>query len=331
MTGTQRTMRRLAKGRGVGNFALEDAPVPEPGPREVLIRVHRSLISRGSEIGGRYRNEEVVAADALGYSAAGDVVAAGNAVTGIHIGDRVAVMAPHAEYVIGDLDAITARAVTPIPDSVTYEQAVFHPLTVGAVMWSELARIQPEEAVVVMGQGLVGNLVLQACRAFQPAQIIAVDAIDTRCEQALAFGADTAIDARTEDPVERVRELTDGVGAHVVMECVGGPAGVHTFPQALSMTRPLGRVHLISLYHERPLALDSRAIQQRAVIGGYFVDLETAWRPAAGQAMEHLASGSIRVDPLVSHRFHPSDASDAYAMLHDRLEEAFGVVFAWVD
>jgi NADPH:quinone reductase-like Zn-dependent oxidoreductase len=48
-------MKRLHKAPGFGNVELETVPLPKPGPREVLVRVHRSLISRGSEIGGRYR------------------------------------------------------------------------------------------------------------------------------------------------------------------------------------------------------------------------------------------------------------------------------------
>ena len=322
-------MRRIVKDVGVGNFRLEEAPVPTPGPRQVLIRNHRTLISRGSEIGGRYRQHDPVDPAAIGYSAAGEIVATGRDVTEHVPGQRVAVLAPHAEYVIGDLDAIAAMAVTPMPDDVSFEQAVFHPLSIGAVLWTQIAGIQPEETVVVTGQGLVGNLVLQAAQSHQPAMVIAVDAMESRCATAARFGADVVINVREEDPVARVRELTSGEGAHVVMECVGGPAGVHSFPQAVEMTRRMGRIHLISLFHEQPLPLDSRAVQQRKIIGGYYTDLETTWRPAADEAMRKIAAGDFEVDSLVTHRFAPSDASAAFALLHDRPAEAFGVLFDW--
>lgn len=324
-------MRRIAKGAGTGNIYVEEVSVPAPGPRQVLIHTQRTLISRGSEIGGRYRKGDAIRPDMIGYSAAGKVAAVGRDVTEYAVGQRVAAVAPHAEYVIGDVDAIAAMAVTPIPDHVSFEQAVFHPLAVGAVLWTQISKAKTGESVVVMGQGLVGSLVLQALKEYQPDKLIAVDAIESRCERAKQLGADVVINARSEDPVARVRRLTDGEGAHLVMECVGGPPGTHSFPLALEMTRRLGRLHLISLYHEQPLLLDSSAMQQRTIVGGYFVDLQTAWRPAATKAMEKLSNRDLEVDALITHRFPPSEARSAFTMLHDRVSDAFGVVFEWAD
>lgn len=323
------SMQRIVKRAGVGNIELENAPVPAPGPRQVLVRTHRTLISRGSEIGGRYRRREQVPAGTMGYSAAGDVVEVGRGVTEYRPGDRVAVVGPHAGYLLGDVDAIGAMAVTPMPDDVSYDQAVFHPLAVGAVLWTRIAAIRPGETVVVSGQGLVGNLVLQAARRFRPRQLIAVDTVAERCDLALRFGAGATVNASQENPVTRVRELTGGEGADLVMECVGGPAGVRSFAASVAMTRRLGRIHLIGLYHEQPLPLDSTAIQQRQIIGGYFADLDTEWRPAATDAMHMLARRDLDIEPLLTHRFAPADAREAFAMLHDRPSEALGVVFTW--
>jgi L-iditol 2-dehydrogenase len=138
-----------------------------------------------------------------------------------------------------------------------------------------------------------------------------------------------AINALEEDPVARVKELTGGAGVHLALECVGGPGGVKSFAQSVEMTRRLGRIHLISLYHEQPLPLSSQAIQSRMLIGGYYTDLEREWRPAADEAMALLASGKIRVDPLVTQRFPFNEAKDAFDLLHDRLSEAMGVIFTW--
>jgi hypothetical protein len=86
----------------IGNIGIEDVPVPEPGPAEVLIRVCRSLISRGSEIGRRYLAEEALEHGIMGYSAAGEVVAAGSAIDGFSPGQRVVAASPHADYVVAD-------------------------------------------------------------------------------------------------------------------------------------------------------------------------------------------------------------------------------------
>lgn len=322
-------MWQLEKPAGFGNVVTARAPVPIPGPRQVLVKNRRTLISRGSEIGGRYRKDDAVNPEIMGYSAAGDVAAVGSGVDPEWLGCRVAVIAPHAEYVIGDLDAITAHAVTPIPDGVSYEQAAFHPLAVGGVMWTDISAGESGEQIAVVGQGLIGNLVMQAAKRHYPGLTIAIDALDERCERALAFGADIAINARNEDPVARVRELTGGEGVHLALDCVGGPAGVRSFPQTVAMTRRMGRIHLISLYHEQPLPLDSHAIQSKMLIGGYFTNLHTTWRPAADAAMAGIAGGRFRVDDLISHRFPFTEAKTAFDLLHDRLAEAMGVIFTW--
>jgi threonine dehydrogenase-like Zn-dependent dehydrogenase len=126
-----------------------------------------------------------------------------------------------------------------------------------------------------------------------------------------------------------VRDLTGNDGAHLVMECVGGPAGVHTFPQALRMTRNGGRLHLISLYHEQPLPLDSGALQGRTILGGYVTNLNQTWRPAANEAMRRLASGEIVVEPMITHRFPATDAKVAFDLLHDHPADALGVLLDW--
>jgi threonine dehydrogenase-like Zn-dependent dehydrogenase len=110
---------------------------------------------------------------------------------------------------------------------------------------------------------------------------------------------------------------------------VGGPAGVKSFPQAVAMTRRLGRIHLISLYHEQPLPLDSGAIQQRMLIGGYFIDLDQSLAPYREEGMQRLLDGRVDVDRLITHTFKPEQAKDAFDLLHDRLAEAMGVIFDW--
>jgi threonine dehydrogenase-like Zn-dependent dehydrogenase len=329
MTTIPSEMWRVIKPEGFGNIMVEKAEVPVPGPNEILVKNVRTLISRGSEIGGRYRKSEGVDPGIVGYSAAGVVVKGGPGVDPAWIGKRVTVSAPHAEYVIGKLDAkFGSFKVTEIPDNVSFDHATFHPLTAAGVIWAQISGIKPGENVVVMGQGLVGTQCMQAAKAYKPGKLIAVDALPSRVERAQLLGADVAVNAATEDPVSKVKELTDG-GADLVMECVGGPAGVKSFPQAVAMTRKMGRIHLISLYHEQPLPLDSGAIQGKMLIGGYFIDLDTAWRDAAEDTMARMSAGEFLIDPLISHRFPFSEAKTAFDLLHDRLNEALGVIFVW--
>jgi L-iditol 2-dehydrogenase len=321
-------MKRVAKGAGYGNVYLEEVPVPQIASNEVLIKAHTSLISRGSEILRRYRLEGPVDPNIMGYSLAGTIVEAGEAArySGYAPGDRVYALSPHAEYVVGRIDDDGQRVRT-LPAGLPWDWAPFQGLACGGVQWAIASRAQPGDTVVILGQGLVGNLVMQAHRARGAGRLITVDALDTRVRLSAELGADVAIHAGEVDPVAEVRRLTDGRGADVVVDCVGGPPGVQSFQQALQMVKDTGIVHLIGLYHGQPLALDSGAIQRKMLIGGYH--LTEPFRPLSERTMALLASEQIRVAPMITHRFPADRAAEAFALLDEHLDQAFGVLLEW--
>ena len=321
-------MLRVTKPEGFGNIVLEEVPVPVCGPRDVLVQNRVSLISRGSEVLRRYMHEEAIDPAIMGYSVAGVVAAVGSeAAVRFHPGDRVTAVAPHAQYVLLDMDAMEGTAVWPIPDDLSFEQAAFLPLVTGGVTWAQIPGIRPGDTVVVLGQGLVGNLVMQAARQYLLERLIVVDTIAARGQLAQRLGAHVAIDAAMEDPVARVRALTDGRGADLVIDCVGGKPGLTSFAQAQEMVRTDGTIHLIGLYHGAPLLLDAGKIQRKRLIGGYYT-AET--RPVMlARAIELLQAGRIQVEPLISHRFPFTEAKAAYDLLYDRLSEAMGVLLVW--
>ena len=90
-------MKRLEKLTGFGNVQMVEVERPEPEPDQMLVKVNRSLISRGSEIFRRYVLEEAVSPDMMGYSDAGQVVAIGHEIVEFSVGQRVMVSAPHGE------------------------------------------------------------------------------------------------------------------------------------------------------------------------------------------------------------------------------------------
>ena len=115
--------------------------------------------------------------------------------------------------------------VMPMPADLSFDSAPYYPLTGSAVTWVELEDIKPQDTVVVLGQGLVGNLILQVIKANGVGRAVAVDALANRCAMAAECGADTVINAREEDPVRVVKRLTNGLGADIVIYAVGGPGG----------------------------------------------------------------------------------------------------------
>ena len=324
----EQSMIRVTKPEGFGNIVLEEVPIPPVGPNEVRVRSKVSLISRGSEILRRYMHEEAIDPRIMGYSLAGVVDAVGSeAAERFQPGDRVMASAPHAQYVVQPIDSDIGPRVWPLPDDISFEEATFLPLAKSGVTWAASPGIRPSHTIVIMGQGLVGNLVLQGARQHLCEQIIVVDAIAKRCQMGLIFGADHAIDVNETDPVERVMELTDGRGADIVFECVGGAPGLKSFAQAQEMVCDGGTLHLIGLYHGQPLPLDAGKIQRRRLIGGYYGEDPPEYMLA--RTVELMREGRIRVEPLVSHRFPYQEAKEAFDLLYGRLAEAMGVLLVW--
>lgn len=319
-------MWRTAKHEGVGNVVMEQVPIPEPGDNEVVARTQVSLISRGSEMGGRYLREELVDPRRMGYSTTGVIHRVGTGVSEFAVGDRVVVTAPHAEYTLEKVDYAGDFRVFQLHPDLSLEHGTFHPLATSSAGWTRAAGIGAEDRVVVLGQGIVGNLVMQFARRYQPAQLIAVDALDLRLRIAQEVGASEVVNAREEDPVAAVQRLTGG-GATIVMDCVGGRAGLRSFVQAQDMVTDGGLIQLIGLYHEQPLDLDASKIMGKRLIGSY--PPSTSRAEIGQEAMAALVRGEVRVEPLITHRFEGQQAKEAFDLLHEHMDQALGVLLTW--
>ncbi len=327
------TMKRLEKLEGVGNVQMVEVDTPSPDSDEALIKVHRSLISRGSELFARYVKPQAVSPEIMGYSDAGDIVETGLEVSGVGVGDRVMASAPHAQYVIRAAGTGSDRVFV-MPDGMSYEQGTFLPLANGGVAWSRATPIEPGDPVVVLGQGLVGNLYAQAVRQRNPGRVIAIDATDLRCDIASQCGAETVLNAANTDTVGAVRDLTNGKGADVVVECVGGNAGVQSFKQAQQMLAKGGVIHQIALYQAGDgvpgsggLPLDSSIMQRSRMVFGYWNSPEP--RIHMQDTADMMLDGRINVGPLITHRLPWEQTPDAYHMLFNSPEEALGVIIEW--
>jgi len=323
-------MKRVAKPEGKFNIVIEEVTMPEPSPGEVRIKAVRSLISRGSEMGGRYTREHAVNPESMGYSLAGIVDAIGEGVDHYAVGDKVVASAPHAQYAVrpARVSSLQEQAqVVPMLPSVTFDQAPYYPLTSGAVSWVDIENIQPYDTVVILGQGLVGSLLMQVAKANGRGRIIAVDTLDSRCTLSEELGADVVINASDEDPIRAVHKITNGVGAHIVVYAVGGPAGPKAFDQGLDMLAIGGLLHLIGLYEDQPLPLTSGKIQRRRLLGGYYGQVIPSG--VSLRAMQLLGSDIIRTDKMTTHLFPYMEAPAAFDLLYNRMDEALGVLLNW--
>ena len=319
-------MIRVIKAEGFGNIQLEDVPVPEIDSQQVLIKTYVTLISRGSELFRRYILEESVPHSMMGYSLAGVVEKIGADVTDYRVGQKVMAVASHAEYAVKNAFTESER-LCPVADDVSFEEATFLPLATSAVAWSDSSGVQSGDTIAILGQGLVGSLMLQVLRGFDPQRIIVVDALALRCQLADQLGADVVINAANEDPVVAVKELTGGKGVDLVIDCVGGHAGVKSFGQAQDMVRVRGTIQLIALYQQAPLQLDSSKIMNRRLVAGILSDeprSETMMR-----ALEKIQSGEVQASRMITHRFPHLQAKEAFDLLWHSPDETLGVLMTW--
>ncbi len=112
-------------------------------------------------------------------------------------------------------------------------------------------RVNPGDVVAVVGAGPIGLAAILGARLYSPAHIIAIDLADPRLDAAKQFGADIVINNANEDPLVRIQELTNGLGADVAIEAVGVP---DTFELATRLIRPGGHVANVGV-HGKPVTL----------------------------------------------------------------------------
>ncbi|MYA71345.1 zinc-binding dehydrogenase [Candidatus Poribacteria bacterium] len=319
-------MLQVTKPEGFGNIQLEEVPMPEINARQIRVETDTTLISRGSELFRRYIREEAVPPSIMGYSLTGIVDAVGAEVTGYQVGERVMVVAPHAQYVVAEPNTTDGRIV-PLFDDVSFEAGTFLPLATSAVAWSDSSGVKAGDTVVVLGQGLVGSLMMQVLRGYNPDRIITVDALPLRCELSTQLGADVSINADEMDPVEEVRRLTDGKGADLVIDCVGGYAGVKSFEQAQDMTRQFGTIQLIALYQQAQLPLHSSKMMSKRLVAGILTDEPRS--QIAARALEKIQKGEIRASDMTTHRFHYTESKAAFDLLWNTPGDTLGVLIKW--
>src|SRR5438034_6263777 len=155
--------------------------------------------------------------------------------------------------------------------------------------------VQPGDTVAIVGAGPIGLAAVLTAKLFTPGRIVVIDPAKPRLEKALELGADVAIDNSAEDAVERIMELTGGLGADVAIEAVGVP---ETFELCADLVRPGGRVANVGVHgHPATLHLEKLWIRDVLITTG-LVDTTTTAR-----LLKLIAEGRLDPLPFATHRF----------------------------
>ena len=271
--------------------------------------------------------ETAVDPSIMGYSLTGVVEQVGSEVTEYQIGQRVMVVAPHAQYALGHIDSLVKGSIVDLPEQISLEEGTFLLLAKEAPAWVDSSGVKAEAQVVVLGQGVVGSLVMQLLRGFHPQQIITVDTLPLRCQLSRQLGADEVINTTDVDPVGAVKQLTNGRGADLVIDCVGGYAGVKSFEQAQEMVAARGTIQLIAKYQQQALPLHASKIMNKRLVAGILTDeppMQTTQR-----AMDSIEQGVIQVKEMITHQFPCTEAKAAFDFLWQTPEKGLGVLLDW--
>ena len=277
----------------------------------------------------------------LGYCNVGIVVALGKNVTTFKIGDRIASNGPHADFV-----SVPQNLCALIPDSVSDEAASFTVLSSIGLQGIRLAQPTFGETFLVSGLGLIGLLTAQLLKA-QGCRVLGLDPDSSKCSLAEELGVSAFDLSSATDPVAWCLEQTNGIGVDgaLITAATTSSEPVHL---AAQVCRQRGRIVLVGvtglelrrdLFYKKELSFqvscsygpgryDSVYEQQGHDYPIGFV----RWTEQRNfqAVLNALASGILRTEPLISHRFPIAKASDAYELLSSSLP-SLGILLQYTD
>ncbi|MGH2640435.1 MAG: zinc-dependent dehydrogenase [Actinomycetota bacterium] len=333
---------KVARLHAPGDLRVEDAPVPEAGPGDLVIRV-RTCSTCGTDAKiFRFGHHHISLPRVLGHEVAGEITEVGSGGDGHEgdrwsEGDRVQIIAAipdgvcffcrrgqhtvcedlesigyqydggFAEFMRVPAKVLAVDGVNRIPEHVPFEQASLTEPLACVLNGQELAKVDDGDTVVVLGAGPIGCLHVRLARARGAKTVVLVDVNQARLDLAARAEPDAVIDGSKDDPIDAVRKLTDGRGADVVITATG--VGIAQ-EQALEMASLRGR---ISLFGGLPrddsiIRFDSNLVHYRelSVFGAY----GSAPRHNR-EALSLIAAGKVRVDDLITHRMPLADVNRA--------------------
>ena len=319
--------------KAIGKIELEEREIPQLKEGEVLIKVGYVGIC-GSDVHyfetGAIGDFVVKPPFVLGHEAAGTVVALGEGVDSLKIGDRVA-MEPgktcgHCEFcrtgrynlcpdvqffatppydgVFQEYVAYDASMCFRLPDNVSLmEGALIEPLAVGFHAANQGGAHIGQKAVV-FGSGCIGLMCLMALKAEGVTEVYVVDVIDKRLEKAMELGAAGVINSSKEDAVERIMELAGGYGVDLAIDTAGADV---TINQGIRMVKPGGTIVCVGYSRSGKVTLDmSVALNKEITFRTVF-----RYRHIYPMAIAAVSSGLINLRNVVTDTFTLDEIQEA--------------------
>ncbi|WP_224271001.1 zinc-dependent alcohol dehydrogenase [Haloprofundus salinisoli] len=322
-----------------GVVTIETQDVPEPNPDEVLIETRRTLVSTGTELtilGGEFPPGSKWAGHVEypfvpGYNNIGEVIAVGEDVETIDVGQRVATYSSHAAYVVAD-----AEDCRPVPDGVGDVEASFFTIAEIVMNGVRRGRLTWGETTVVYGLGLLGQLAVRCGHVAGARPVVGIDIAASRLSYLPEVSSIDGINPTDEDTASALKRAANGRLADVVFEVTGNQ---NIITDEFEVLRDQGRfVVLSSPRGETTLDLHDHCNgPSYEIIGAHnssHPSVATPNNPWTQQRhcelfFDLLLDGSLSVEGLVSHEHSYEDAPALYNRLLNDRTDAMGVLLEW--
>ena len=320
MTGTMRAVVKTA--HAPGSIELRSVPIPQPGPREILVRVKAAAVC-GTDVHIRHWNAWAQARMnppvVIGHEFSGEVVEIGSDVRTVRVGDRVSSeshiacntcqichegnrhVCPNTKCIGVHQDGCFAEYIV-IPEEIAF---VYND---PSLPWEQLALMEPlgvsvhgitdvplaTKTVAIIGAGPLGQMGILTAKLTGAGQVIVLEPNAERAALAKQLGADAVIDPIAEDPVAAVKALTGGYGPHVAVDFSGSKAGMAA---AMQYLRPEGQLTCVAL-PDQPISVSIsdfgyRGCSIRGIAGRRMFE---NW-----EEMRGLLRRGLDLSPIVTH------------------------------
>lgn len=342
--------RTIALINGKGEVYTEKETVPDLKNNQVLIKVHASLISPGTEIGSvkrlREKPDEKMKPFAFGYANAGEIIEIKGNSKGLKKGMRVAAMgggaAIHSNYA-----CVPVNLVVPIPANVTFAQAAYACL--GATALQSVQRTVPQlgEYGIVLGLGIVGNLASQLYM-LSGSRVLGWEAIDSRIKTAKKCGIKNIVNFKKQNSVEETNKFAAPYGVDFANFAFGGNAS-EAFNSVLKCMKvsadghQMGRIVLVGgcqINVSGGAASGNVNILASSRTGAgyhdpnyeYGADYPNAFVQFTTQRnlkeiINLISEKRLVVDPMTTHHMPLEEAAEAADLLVNKPDKALGIIF----
>lgn len=325
---------------GIRDLRVERAPVPTPGPGEVLLKI-ASVGTCGSDvhyyleggIGAAIVKEPIT----MGHEFSAWIAGFGPGVEdehNLHLGQLVAVepaiscgvcefcqhghpnICPNVRFcgtppidgVFAEYAVMPAENCFPLPDGFSPDDgALLEPLGI-AIHTVDLAHLKIGQTVAILGAGTIGLMTAAVAKAAGAGAIYMTEPLAHRRQFALEYAADAVFDPKSEDVVAAIMRLTDGRGVDVAFEAAGA---AETPDQAARVTCPGGKVIVVGIPSDDRMTMNASVIRRK----GLTIKLVRRMKHTYPRAIRMVQRGLVNIAPLATHHFSLERIGEAFELV----------------